>query len=212
MIVMDKKFLSNNSTIKKRQVMQMCKNLKKLIQKTPEEILKETNQYNSIPVNLDVILNKLGIVKIATSFESLEEVTEDGKYREISGLVLLNGDDIGIFYKQTDSVHRKRFTIAHELAHCCLNGDAIANGYIEYRDSFFSKTDPIEIEANTFAGALLIPEHQLKKILKRLVIPSLGGLADIFNVSVNVMRARMRVLNIPFLDDSPPEESDLANE
>lgn len=182
-------------------VIYMCTKLNELKNKTPLEILKQTGQHKSVPVDLDCILNKLGVVKIPSTFEDLEISGNFDDKGEISGLVLLKGDDVGIFYKKTDSIHRKRFTIAHELAHCCIHGDLLQSGYVEFRSSMTSN-DPKEIEANSFAGELLIPKKQLLKIYKKLIIPYLVGLSDIFEVSTNVMRARLRCLSIPFFDDS----------
>lgn len=212
MIIMKSQVLSEQYT-KENEAKTVCKTLKNLTGKTAQAILKETGQWNTIPVDLDTILTTLNIRKRATTFESLEESDLNKSLGEISGLVLLKGDDVGIFYKKTDTIHRKRFTIAHELAHCCLHGESmLANGYIEYRSSFTSATDPREIAANTFAGELLIPEHQLKKILSRLIVPSLTALATIFDVSVNVMRARLWDLKVSFFDDSNVSEGDLGDE
>lgn len=179
----------------------MCNALNKLSQNTPIQILTKTGQFKNIPVDLDCILHKLDIYKIPTTFEDLENSNKYKDKGEISGLVLLKGDDVGIFYKKTDSIHRKRFTIAHELAHCCMHGDLLQSGYVEFRSSETSN-DPKEIEANTFAGELLIPVHQLEKIYSQLIVPSLKGLADIFEVSTNVMRERLLCLGKPFFDDS----------
>lgn len=191
-------FLSNYET--KDKVIYMCEKLNELKNKTPEQILEMTDQVDTVPIDLDHILNSLGIIKIPSTFEDLENSVGKNK-GEISGLVLIKGDDIGIFYKLTDSLHRKRFTIAHELGHCCMHGDILQNGYVEYRSSIWSNNEK-EISANTFAGELLIPQSQLQNIYKKLNVPSLKGLADIFEVSINVMRARLQYLGIPFFDDS----------
>ncbi len=188
-------------TQKKRKVIYMCDKLNELKDKTPIEILRQTKQLDNLPIDVDDILKRLGILKIPHTFEDLEKSGNFDDKGEISGLVLLRGNDIGIFYKRTDTLHRKRFTIAHELGHCCIHGDMLKSGYIEFRSSMTS-SDPREVAANTFAGELLIPTKQLLKIYNKLIIPSLSGLADIFEVSTNVMRERMRCLALPFYDDS----------
>lgn len=178
----------------------MSKRLDEIRGKTPEKLLKMSGQYNQIPVNLDAVLEACKIICVPTSFESLESDPELKGLGEISGLVLVNDDDVGLFYKKTDSLHRQRFTIAHELGHCCLHGDSLQEGYIEFRNG--SNIGALkEIEASTFAGELLIPEHSLNNVINRLIKPSLKGLSDIFNVSEAVMRKRLEVLKIPYFDD-----------
>lgn len=200
MINMNKSILKEHIRYSKEKVRDMCVKLDELNGRTPKEILNITKQNNTIPIDLDHILENLGLFKIPTTFEDLERSGKFDNMGEISGLVLLNGNDIGIFYKETDSIHRKRFTIAHELAHCCLHGDILKSGYVEFRNSINS-TDEREIAANTFAGELLIPKKQLLRVYKKLIVPSLKGLADIFEVSANVMRERLKCLELPFYDD-----------
>lgn len=50
---------------------------------------------------------------------------------DVAGMVLLSGNDVGIFYNEKDEVNIQRFTIAHELVHCCLNGNELADNYIK---------------------------------------------------------------------------------
>lgn len=178
----------------------MCSTLDKLNKLSAETILKNSGQYNQVPINLDVIFEFLNVKKVGTSFDVLEKSNEFKDFGEISGLVLLNGDDVGIFYRSKDSLHRKRFTVAHELGHCCLHGDSLQDGYVEFRNNTNIGL-PKEIEANTFAGELLIPEHSLHNIINRLIKPSIKALADIFEVSIPVMRGRLELLKIPYYDD-----------
>lgn len=178
----------------------MCETLNKLHNMSAEDILTKTGQLNQVPVNLDAILDNLKIIKVGTSFDFLEQSDEFKDLGEISGLVLLNGNDVGIFYKEKDSLHRRRFTVAHELGHCCLHGDSLQDGYVEFRNN--SNNGSVkEIEANTFAGELLIPKHSLNNIINRLVKPSITALAEIFEVSLPVMRGRLELLKIPYYDD-----------
>lgn len=38
---------------------------------------------------------------------------------------------LGIFYKSDDTMDRQRFTIAHEIAHCCLDTDSLKQRHLE---------------------------------------------------------------------------------
>lgn len=174
--------------------------LNRLKGKSAKDLLIESGQLNQIPVDIDEILDNYGVITVATEFKSLEKSDEYKGNGEILGLVLLNGKDVGLFCKESDSKHRQNFTKAHELGHCCLHSDSLKDGYVEFRDtSTIGMTK--EIEASTFAGELLMPEHSLNNIINRLVKPSLIGLANIFDVSVPVMRKRLEVLGITYYDD-----------
>lgn len=172
----------------------MCKKLDEIAGLSEYEILLKCNQTNSIPVDLDVILKVLGILKYPSEFTVLEK---DFSNRKISGLVLLHEDDIGIFYNKSDSIPQKRFTISHELAHCCLHGELLTDGYIEFLE-FDEANNVHEKEASIFARNLLIPEQSLKKIYKELLEPSLSGLADIFQVPEKIMKQRLDELHLKY--------------
>lgn len=82
-----------------------------------------------------------------------------------------------------------------------LHSKDLEENRLELRNDFYNKNDEREMAACKFAGQLLIPEESLKKICKRLIIPSLKILAEIFNVSVGVMRERLNETDIVYIDD-----------
>ena len=175
----------------------MCKKLDELCGKTPEQLLMQCGENYKIPVDVDLLIKKLGIALIPDTFEEIEKAHDEG---EIWGLVLESGDDVGIFYKSTVGDHKRRFTIAHELGHCCNDSEILRDGYIEYRKEMNSDI-PREKMANVFAGELLMPRDSLEYAIQRLRKPSLKGLADLFEVSTQVMRARLEHLHIDYYDD-----------
>lgn len=177
----------------------MCDTLKKLQNKTARELLIASGQLDQIPVDIDAVLDTFEVKKIASDFSQLE-IELSKSPGDILGLVLLDEEDIGLFYKGSDSLHRKKFTISHELGHCCLDSEMLKDGYIEYR-SVMDNGTPKERAANIFAGELLIPEHSLNNVINRLVKPSLKYLAEIFDVSISVMRGRLEVLKKTYYDD-----------
>lgn len=194
--------------------------------KNPEQILRECNQFDAVPINIKKILKDLQIKYIKDDFKNLSESDALKKLIEvrgdICGLVIATENDVGIFYKKNknddmndklrkSAEKRAKFTLAHELAHCCLHADHLDGGYVDFRcnqDIFLNEDienmptyEKNEYEANVFAGELLIPKHSLEKILEKLVVPSLNALVDIFQVSANVMRARLEYLGIDYVDD-----------
>lgn len=167
----------------------------KLYNKTADQVLELSGQTNAVPVNLKQILKTFNISAIPKNFSDIDKKLNE-KYPDVHilGVFVSNDNDAAIFYnnKDVEDGHRYRFTIAHELAHCCLQGE---KSHIEFRLDGV-KPDEDELAANTFAGALLIPENSLKIVLKELLLPSLRALSDIFEVSENVMKARLNYLDV----------------
>lgn len=182
---------------RKTKVIDMCRPLTRLRDKTPDDILKECGLQNTLPVNLSVILRNYEISCVPMDFGNVQDCDE------ILGALVTKGDRAAIFYsdKYKKDSHRCRFTIAHEIAHCCLNrgGSEYPYSHIEYRKDQESKNSRVyeaEREANVFAGELLIPEKPLMKMIKKLLFPSIKVLMDTFDVSYNVMYERLKYLGV----------------
>ncbi|MBL4859112.1 MAG: ImmA/IrrE family metallo-endopeptidase [Erythrobacter sp.] len=106
----------------------------------------------------------------------------------VSGGILFNGDDVGIFYS-TDiaSVGFQRFTVAHELGHYFLPGHPAeiqksGPAHIS-RAGFAGPAIPIEIEADHFASGLLLPTSMVRRHLAEEVV-GLEGIETLANVSL----------------------------
>ena len=178
----------------------MCRILKSIKGKTARELLEKYNISPEPPINLTRLLQNAGISAVEFDFSELEKY---GNYElgTILGAAISNEENLTIFYRKDDSENRKRFTIAHELAHCCLHSENLKENHIELRNNDNNQPQR-EIEANIFAGELLIPKESLEKIYNELLVPYLSTLAEIFGVSSNVMAARLDYLNKPYLKDT----------
>lgn len=174
--------------------------LKHLKGKTAEEILKETNQINSIPIDLNVILETYGIKCMSDTFNDLKTEYTSSELENIAGLILSDEKNLGLFFRESDSVPRRRFIIAYELGHCCLHGDILNAGYIEFRDCP-TKWSKIEYEADRFANDLLLSEKQIEHVLRLLYKPSLRIMSLVFKVQASTMRERLTQLEISFCED-----------
>lgn len=166
--------------------------LSKLYGKKATDILKETNQENAVPVDLKKILQFFDISAVAMDFTEIEKsLSIENK---ILGALSCQNGKSAIFYnyKDKEDSHRYRFTIAHELAHVALQAET---NHVEFRTDSTILTKE-ELAANTFAGELLIPQNSLYNIIDELLIPSVSVLADIFEVSINVMKERLKHLKI----------------
>lgn len=163
--------------------------------KKPIDILRECGQEDQVPVDLGAIFDQLGIRVLAMDFSEIEkmEVMKENVSRRgrILGAVIAKGDTTAIFYSKADSVssHRYRFTVAHELGHLCL-GEI---DHIEFRHDG-DANEASEVEANIFAGELLIPKKSLERISRKLIVPTITSFASVFEVSETVMAARLSYL------------------
>ena len=165
------------------------------IENEAKKVLVEHGLY-SIPVDPVVLVNKLGF-KVNNAVFSDESIAGLTSKRAGKPLFLIN---------QSDHPFRKRFTIAHELAHHFLHlfedkEDIIHKKIDMFRvpgppdeAKFLRKERIMEIEANRLAAALLMPEELVREQWK--ISPSVEEMARIFNVSVEAMGYRVGDLGL----------------
>lgn len=184
------------------KVTDMCKPVSAIRNKTAQELLELSGQLNKVPVDLKALLKKLNISCIPFDFSELEAAkygTTEKHADHILGALVTNGNKAVILYREQDQIdgHRSRFTIAHELGHCCLAHYQIGEStvHLSFRQEGTTNNTQ-EVAANIFAGELLIPRAPLENVIDQLILPSVQTLADIFAVSTNVMNERLRYLKI----------------
>jgi Zn-dependent peptidase ImmA (M78 family) len=173
---------------------------------------------NSKNVSLDIrakeLLEKCGFHKIPIPVERIAkslgaQVRYSPLDEELSGMVFIKD---GIPIIGVNSLHhpnRQRFTIAHEIAHMYLHRDFITSSV--HVDKQFSEpglkrdaesakgADRLEIEANQFGAALLMPKDILEDMLSEMSLDiededSLEALAKKFKVSKATLQYRIRNL------------------
>lgn len=181
----------------------MCTKLKELNGLTPENILnKYYPERNTYPIDIATILFKMNIRALPYDFSKFDDGVN--LQSRILGAMVANKTDLALLYREGETKNRNRFTLAHELAHCCLaHMDDKTMPYIEWRHDGIV-TDPYEIEANVFAGELLVPTTELRKVLSNEypeTLPHVTKLAKMFAVSINVMKERLKQLEIPYIDE-----------
>jgi Zn-dependent peptidase ImmA (M78 family) len=114
------------------------------------------------PVPIADIARQEGLRIVVSAFTS-----------DVSGALLRSGAVAGIAVNANQSPTRKRFTIAHELAHFLLDHrpdeDHLDWEFTVLRrdDRSSEGTDTREIEANAFAANLLMPKELLRKDLTK---------------------------------------------
>ena len=159
------------------------------------------NGINSYPVEIVRICNENGL-------KVFEEYLESG----VSGLIVVDDKvwnkyetDKFIIANLSESAARRRFTIAHELAHFVLHRNG--NSLYAHRDmtNDGAVKSSIEKEANYFAANILMPEKLLKEKVEDIknetwgILPSfvlIREIADSFVVSESAAEVRLKQLGI----------------
>lgn len=135
------------------------------------------------PINVVQLANKLGIRVYDAAWPS-----------NISGKIQKDRDKGGtsgfaIFVNKEHAATRKRFTIAHEIAHYVLHEEQIGDGVFDdalYRSGL---SNEMERQANGLAANILMPWSELNKHIGK---PT-DELARLFNVSKEAMANRLGI-------------------
>jgi Zn-dependent peptidase ImmA (M78 family) len=168
----------------------------------------------SVEARANKLLSSLGIEEIPVPVEKIAKslgarVRFSPLDDELSGFVFIKD---GVPIIGVNSLHhpnRQRFTIAHEIAHLQLHPNYITNEVhvdkqfsepVLRRDSSSATGDEkIEVEANQFAAALLMPTDVLNDLLESSPIDiedetSIEEWSKKFNVSKSALQYRIRNL------------------
>lgn len=99
-----------------------------------------------------------------------------------------------ISVKDSDSPQRKRFTLAHELAHLFLHAKG-REGVLNLEEDVFLRSDITnqrqEWQANALAAHILMPMDKVIQMIADDANPTVGAAARIFDVSVPAMQVRL---------------------
>jgi len=141
----------------------------------------------TIPLNVFAVAEFLGV-------EVVEEAMDD----DLSGYLEMHG---GHWVAGVNAYHhpnRKRFTIAHEIAHLLLHSSqktCFQDQIFARREADRSQTEgaSMEREADAFAAALLMPANDVRQAIDAGTT-SLSELAEKFRVSALAMKFRVKNL------------------
>jgi Zn-dependent peptidase ImmA (M78 family) len=132
---------------------------------------------------------------------------------DVAGALISGNGSSAIAVNSAQHLHRKRFTIAHELAHYLLGHQKDGEDHIDWKFSILRRdgkssegSDLKEIEANIFAANLLMPRQFLHADLTAqaglngevdVSDELIQGLAKKYKVSERAMT--FRLINLGFL-------------
>lgn len=165
--------------------------LRRLIEARAQKLLANLG-FREIPVPVDRIARSLGA---RLRYSPLDE--------ELSGFVFIKDDVPIIGVNSLHHPNRQRFTIAHEIGHLQLHREFItttvhvdkqfAESVMKRDTSSASGTERLEVEANQFAAALLMPGFILDELLEQSPIDIEDGSAmEIWAKDFVVSRAALQ--------------------
>lgn len=139
---------------------------------------------SSVPIEVVPIAQALG----------LEVFRVDDWPENLSGAIISDGESgYAIYVNSQHSAVRRRFTIAHEIAHFVLHKDLIGDGIQDdglYRSGLSNR---IEAQANALAADILMPRALIRRYADENGIDrdDVVRLAKAFNVSKDAMSIRL---------------------
>lgn len=143
---------------------------------------------DSPPVDLEGMARALGIEVFPRAELS------DGVSGRLSRRIDASGrTSFSIDVNGRHSEARRRFTLAHEIAHYLLHRDLMRDGIVDNAMYRSGLPAPVETEANRLAAELLMPPNLIRTFW-RAGIQSLSQLCTAFGVSEEAMRIRLKQL------------------
>ena len=143
----------------------------------------------SLPVDVEAIARHYGAT-----------VVRKPGPRNVSGMLVVKAGKPVIFVNANDADVRQRFTISHELGHLLMHVEPETETLFRDERSSQGRSRP-EIQANSFAASLLMPEEEIRRLTegKRigpLDTEAIHDLAVTFGVSAEAMGIRLQDLGI----------------
>lgn len=165
------------------------------------ELQQQANEILSAYTNIHDPLERL--LKIASDNQI---GIYSGNLFEMSGALRKKDEKWSIFVNASDSQQRQLFTIAHELGHFFVHRDQcdeFVDGQLVSRTEQ-EKYGTLELEANEFAGNLIMPESEVRNRVATdaITLKTVKKLAEGFGVSTLAMTTRLK--NLGYEPPSPP--------
>jgi Zn-dependent peptidase ImmA (M78 family) len=155
------------------------------------------------------LLRRHGVLRVPIPIEQLAtlegaQIVRQHFDGDQSGFVYRDGQRKIIGINSATNRRRQRFTIAHELGHIILHQqDPLKVDFgvqVNHRNEISSLAiDPLEIEANAFAAAVLMPEGSVLRYAREASAEKgissrerlIARLAQVFDVSIEAMGYRL---------------------
>ena len=143
------------------------------------------HRLGGIPVNTGMMAKRLGL-----------RIVDEDLPDNISGAIRKDPDASPSGYliavNRRHHINRRRFTVAHEIAHYVLHRAQIGDGYEENELRRDHAWNGMEVEANEMAADILMPPAAVDQAVKEGV-ETVEDLARRFMVSEEAMRRRLKL-------------------
>ena len=155
----------------------------------------------------ELLLDRLGLDLLWEQIPQQEKGIILGQLVPGDALVVLN--ETHRVRLERDGGAQRRFTIGHEVGHWTLHSEAVRSGTLSLFDGQRVlcrevSREPVELQAERFAGALLVPREQVVPLLPEGPWSGWGPvyrLAESFRVSPTAMSVRLAELGRAHKDD-----------
>jgi hypothetical protein len=164
----------------------------KLLEQEARDAARKVFLKHDVRLPVDVF----GIIKAEGLRLSLMELEPS-----VSGALVVQPRGATVVVNSTHHPNRQRFTAAHEFGHYVLHrslrNEFVDGAMVQFRNSKSSEgTNRQEVQANLFAGELLMPAHHVKKLVTEQGVDVMDEramrlLALRFGVSVEALTVRM---------------------
>jgi len=154
---------------------------KMAIKKSHESLLDK-------PVNIVSLAKELGVAGV---------VRRPMSTNRVSGIIEKRDAGYFIVTNEAEPKTRRRFTIAHELAHFLLHREKIKDRMTENNFYMGGLSNRDEVEANRLAADILMPLDKIEELFDRegTALVTLDNLSKTFDVSYSAIKVR---LGIPY--------------
>lgn len=185
----------------------MCQALVKLheCQSAEQVILESGGKLEEIPVDLNLITKKFGIITSEQDFTDIKQQLKDELDYDIDvlGCIFSDGNKLIIRYMEGLSITQNRYIVAHELGHAFHTDMQDGFVHTEMCIKGLERVDKDEKNADSFALELLIP----RKALENLAINAKNNgeilkskeLAKKFDVSIEHMERMLKITGIEYI-------------
>lgn len=142
----------------------------------------------------------------------LWDVLPEEEQQRVLGALIANESRVVLNETHLEELEKnvglRRFTIGHEIGHWVLHAEAIRAGSIPLLDDARTwcrsgAVDPVERQAEMFAGRLLVPADRVRDEMPASTWrgwPQVYGLADRFVVTPSAMIVRLEELRLAHRD------------
>jgi Predicted Zn peptidase len=151
---------------------------------------------HTLPVKVSDLCRNYNITlgKYRTNEQLLQQLQLFELSKKSDGLTVRMGEKVFIFYNDSNTPARQRFTVAHELGHFFLKHEGIQNGSCAYSERnsepSYGDEEP-ELQANVFASRILAPAC----VLWGMQLHTAEEIAKVCDISMQSAHFRLDRLN-----------------